>query len=99
MTNGQNEVSQAAEKTAELIRTLGLENCSVSIGTPYLDGGHPEVNVHTCYTRDGREVHRSIHVRKYFHNPVSIYTCGWFPDGMFYKVIEPLCALGYNART
>lgn len=97
MNDGAKMVLEAAEKTAELIRTLDLPGLSVSLGTLY-EIGNPQINVHVTYMSEGQEVHRSLHVNRYCHNPVGVYSCGWFPLGFLSKVIDPLTALGYRAR-
>lgn len=98
MNQGEQMVKEAAEKAAEMIRGLGLTDAVVTLGDLYSYGGHPRMNVHARYVNlRGEEIHRSVSVERYFENPVGIYTCGWFPEGMYHNVIEPLRAMGYRA--
>lgn len=92
-----NEVLEAAKKVVELIAALNLKDAKISVGEAY-DPANPKVNVYVSYMKaNGDESHRSVYVSKYCANPPSIYTCGWFPEGMFHNVILPLEKMGYRA--
>lgn len=89
-------VEEASKQTAALIANLGLADIDVRIAEQ-LNDGHPSRTVFCTYTNsDGGRSHRAIFVSRYFENPVRVALCGWFPQGVWAGVVQPLTAEGYR---